>query len=310
MEMTSFEKAPMLGYQVGDAVRFCDGDCMRHYRFHSSMSATQIMFHNVTPLSTDGGETSAAKYRRFLTVSCGLLDTDLQRNKVLMHFYALLDSSASSKPEERVCVLVQARFDPDQRFLAFLLSSDLVPVKCLPDPSSSLSSLEERLIVSGLQSVMYCVLDKFGFADFYSLMDAVFEDESSSFPRLSEIPSQFVFIDSLPSGFKFSKDEVVIPKSYNVVFHDTKRDSMTVVLVSESGTLLALFYKHSVDCVIRVAYAVERDPLAVVETKELPCVMDSHHRLLLDSCRDIVCAVLADTLLEERIDKLKTSSYK
>ena len=37
--------------------------------------------------------------------------------------------------------------------------------------------------------------------------------------------------------------------------------------MSESGTLLALFYKHSVDCVIRVAYAVERDPLAVVETK-------------------------------------------
>lgn len=309
MERTSFDRGPMLGYHsVSHSVRFCDSECMKHYRFHRSSSPTQILLHNK--------HSSTASDRHFLSVFCGLLSTDLERNKVSAQFYC--DSSQN----DRVYVLLQIRFVPKQRFLAFYLSDNFFPTTCLPN-SMQLTD-EDNFIIAGLQLVMKAVLAKLNFPDILTCMSSILSDISpTTFPEESlEMPPPQFSLESLPIGFSISEDQAIFcPHLYTVVLHKRKKTYITYLLAKLSGELekdnqfIVLFYNHSVDCKIKTTYVVEDSHVSITvksfEVSESQA-LSSYDKQIVECCKKIVCVEVISMLRENGVDSLEAfiTNYK
>lgn len=305
METTSFDRGPLLGYHVSETVRFCNDECMKHYRFHRSSSHTQVLFHTkTTPLSC------SVSHRHFLTVFCGLLGTNLERSKVIARFFC------GSSQKEGVYVLLQIRFVPKQQFLAFVLSDDFLPVTCVPNPMPLTD--EDMLIIAGFQLVMKSILAKLGFPDFSTCVSSILEDENSTtFPERSlEVSPLQPSLDNLPDGFKISEEDqtIVCPHPYSIVLHRTMK-SYTICLlanltaeVKENGQFLALFYSCSVDCTVKAIYAVEDSLVAVtvkrVDGSESQPLLSSYDELVVECCKSIVHVELMSMLKERGVDRL------
>lgn len=315
MKSTSFDRAPLLGYHVGYPVRFCDDECIKHYSFNRNNSATQILFH------TETKPADATAHRHFLTVSCGLLGTDLERNKVVAQFY--LDSGSRGNSDRNVYVLLQIRFIPAQRFLAYVLSSEFSPVNCLPNPLPLTD--EDTFITAGLQLVMKNLLEHFKLPDLSSFVSLILEDASRFPEQFMEMSPPVLSLNFLPNGFRISEEDktIVYPNSYSMVLHKTEETYTTYLLannmaaeVKKGGRFLALFCNFSVDCTIKVAYAVEDNPVAIAVKKfdsfESQALPGSYDELMVESCKNIVCIELTSMLQEKEADHLETlvTNYK
>ena len=305
METTSFDRGPVLGYHVTETVRFCNDECLKHYRFHRSSSYTQILFHKrITPPN------HAIGHEHFLTVLCGLLGTNLERNKIIAQFYY------NCSEKERIYVLLQIRFVPEQRFLAFVPSDDFVPHTCLPNPVPLTD--EDMLMITGLHLVMKGILAKLNFPDLVSCATSVLEDEGSiTFPEQTlEVPPLQPSIDILPSGFKISLDDQTItcPHPYSIALHQTTKTYTTCLLadlmtkINGNGQFLVLFYNYSVDCTIKTIYAVEDslDTITVTTLNgpESQLLLSPYDEQFVEICKTIVCVELTSMLEKRGCDRL------
>ena len=300
METTSFDRGPMLGYHaVSHTVRFCDGECMKHYRFHRSSLPTQFLFH-------DKQLKCAFSDRHFLTVFCGLLDTNLERNKVIAKF------CCEDSQTERVYVLLQVRFVPKQRFLAFYLSDDFLPVSCLPE-SMPLTD-DDMFIITSLQLVMKEMLTKLNLPYISACMSlissqATFQEEPLELPPLK------TFLSSLPDGFSISEEDqtVVCPHPYSIVLHRTRNTYVFVFAKlnaehKEDNQLIVLFYHHSVDCAVKTAYVIE-DSLDSITVKDVEGFkshppLSTYDELIVECCRQMVYNEMLCMLQESEVNGL------
>ena len=315
METTSFDRGPVLGYHVGETVRFCDNECIKHYRFNRSSSYTQVLFHKKS-----ASLNHIASHEHFLTVLCGLLDTSMERNKVIARFYC------SSSKKERVYILLQVRFVPKQRILAFVPSDDFLPLTCLPNPVPLTD--EDMFIIAGLHMVMKSIFAKFDFPDLVSCAGSILEHKSSTtFPEQSlEVPPLQPFIDILPNNFKISSEDQIIicPHPYYIILHKTTKTYATYLLanstteIKDDDQFLVLFYNCSVDYTIKAIYAVEDgfDTISVktlIGSKSQPIQnLSSYDELVVENCKTIVYVELMSMLQERGFDQLGTffTNYK
>lgn len=289
MENASFDRGPILGHHVWETIRFCSEECLRHYRFHADSSDTEILFHPLT-----------ISRKPFLTVFCGLLDTELERSRVVAHLYRDSDSQ-----DEDVYVLLQIRYVPKQKFLAFVLSHDFSPATNLLSTVSLTD--EDKLVTAGFQLVMKKFLAKFNLPDFPSFLSSI---RSSTPGELVKMPPLYTSLDCLPNGFKILEKEqsITFPDPYCIVLHRTHKTYTTCLLANptaEDGQYLAIFYNSSVDCKITALYAVEGSPAAVAVKKlESKPFSNSYDELVVECCRNIACIELISMLQEREVDCL------
>ena len=274
---------------------------MKHYRFHRNSSQTEILFHRrTTSLSHTVSE------RHFLTIVCGLLDTKLERNRVVAQFYY-------SDTQEKVYVLLQIRFVPNQCFLAFVSSDDMLPLICLPNPMPLTD--EDMFIIRGLQLVTKSVLAKLDYPNLLTCARSVLED-SKCVGKSLEVPPLQPSLNMLPCGFQISDDDqpIICPHPYHILLHKTNTTHTTYLLVNsaanikEADQFLVIFYKRSVDCVIKTVYTVD-DSLGAIAVKKLDSfdssLLSSYDTLLLECCKEIVCAELKSMLHDRGYDHLR-----
>ena len=297
MEKTSFDRGPLLGHHIGYTVRFCNDECLKHYRFHRGSSNTQVLFHP-RPVPLD----MVISHRHFLTVFCGLLDTDLERNKVGAHFF--LDNDA---PEETVYVLLQVRLVPKQRFLAFIMPDDFSPVASLPNFMPLRD--EDMFITAGLQKVMKILLSKLDLPDFSSFK---LDGGKSILEQSIEMPSLQLSLDCLPHGFKIHEADQTItyPDPYHIVLHKTEKEYATYLLaakIEEDYRFLALFYFNTVDCNLKLLYTAQNSFAAITVKKlESKPLSSSYDELLEECCRNLVRVELTSMLQERSVTSLVT----
>ena len=312
METTTFDRGPVLGYHVTETVRFCTDECLKHYRFHRNSSYTKILFHKRTTPN------HAIDYEHFLTVMCGLVGTNLERNKIIAQFYY------SCSQKERVYVLLQIRFVPEQRFLAFVPSDDFLPLTCLPNPVTLTD--EDMLIITGLHFVVKGILAKLKFTDLVSCATSILEDKNIiTFPEQTlELPPLQPSVDTLPSGFKISLDDQtsICPHPYCIVLHQTTKTYTTCLLanlmtkINSDGQFLVLFYNYSVDCTIKTVYAVEDcvDTFSVMTLSEPESqhLLSPYDEQFVEICKTIVCVELTSMLERRGFDHLRDfiTTYK
>lgn len=305
LETTSFDRGPVLGYHFTEAIRFCNEECLKHYRFHKSSSHTQILFHKrISPPD------HAICHEHFLTVTCGLPGISLERNKVIAQFYH------SSSQEERIYVLLQIRFVPKQRFLAFVPSDDFLPLACLPNPMPLTD--EDMLIICGLHLVMKGILAKLNFPDLVSCATSILNDKGSTSysGQILEVPPLQPSIDALPSGFKISLEDqaIIYPHPYCIALHQTTKTYTTYLLadlttqIDGNGRFLVLFYNYSIDCTIKIVYAVEdsQDTISVkiLSGPKSQPLLNPYDEQLVEICKTIVCVELLSMLERKGFDHL------
>lgn len=301
MEITSFDRGPMLGYHLTDAVRFCNDECIKHYRFHRCSSHTQIKKCKLLD--------STVSHRHFLSIFCGLLGSNLERNKVTAHFFY------EGSQKKRVYALLQIRFVPRQKFLAFDLSNEYLPATCLPTPTPLTD--EDKLIVTGLQTVIKRFLTAINFSDLSTCASSIlemFSGESLELPPLQ--PS----LNTLPDGFKISEEDknIIFPHSYCTILHkvNLKENCATYFLADLSATakdsnqFLVLFYQQSVDCTIKAIFVVEDSCVPITANKLIPFEskhsLSTYDKLIADCCKQMVCVEVMSMLLEKEIEDLDT----
>ncbi len=290
MERASFDKGPLLGHHVYYNVeRFCNEECLRHYHFHKNSSYTKVHFHTKINPSVD--------QKHFLSLSCGLLDANLRRNRVEARLY--LDYT--SQDCLMVYILLQIRFIPTQRFLAFVSSDDLTPITTLPSPSPL--TYEDLLLITGFSLILKGLLTELNFDDFCCLASSfIVQETSTPLPEQSvELPPLKLSIEYLPIGFKISEEDraITCPDHYCVIFHKTGDAYATCLLADPKANIqqefLALIYHHSVDCVVKIVYAVEDNPIMVKRLESQPTV-NSYDEVLVECCRKIVFSELTSML--------------
>ena len=288
MEKTSFDRGPKLGYHVWETIRFCSEECLEHYRFHRSSSDAQILV-----------VASIDATRLFLTVRCGLLNSELERSKVVAHLYK---GSDSQDDKEKVYVLLQVRFVPKQRFLSFVLADDFSPGAVLPN--SVLFTDEDLLITAGFQSVMKNFCTKFNFSGLYSFLSSM----SSTPAQLLKVPPLCPSLECLPDGFEILKEEqsIICPDLYSIVLHKTRETHTTCLLTNSAAEYFALFYNFSEDYEIKAVYTVESSPAAIAmkRLKSKP-LLSSYNELILECCKNIACVELTSMLQEREVDSLE-----
>ena len=305
METTSFDRGPMLGYHIGYTVRFCNEECLKHYHFHRSSSHTEIIFHKRTAQVSDSDI-------HFLTIVCGVLGTNLERSRVIAQFYC--DVSQNKK----VYVLLQMRSVPKQRFLAFSLSDDFLPLVFMPNPVSLTD--EDRFMIASLQLIIKSFLEKLDIPNLLTCITSILgEDSSKQFAEQTlKVPPLQPSLCVMPSGFYISqKDQTIIcPHPYNIVLHKTnKRLGYSTYLllnsaanIQEGSQFVVLFHNNSVDCKVKIVYAVE-DSLDAVTVKKLEGVepqplLSPYDDLLMECCKEIVCVEITSMLQERGFDHL------
>ena len=277
----------MLGYHaVSHAVRFCNDECLKHYQFHRRSSPTQFLFHK-KPVKC------ATSDRHFLSVFCGLIGPNLERNKIIANFYC--EDSQNNK----VYVLLQVRSVPKQRFLALYLSDDFLPASCLPE-SVPLTD-DDKFIITGLELVMKEILSKLDLPCISTCVSSILSDCSPTVFQEEplEVPPMHISISSLPNGFKFSEEDhiVVCPHPYSIVLHKTKKTYMYILAEPKSGLkkdshFVVLFYHRCVDCAVKTAYAIESSldsiTLKNVESSNSPLPLSNYEELIVECCKQMV----------------------
>ena len=296
MEITSFDRGPVVGYHTFEPCRFCDDECMKYYNNTRINSNIQVLLH----------EEAACKdsHKQFLSIFCGLLDTNMQRNKVSAHFFCNSEKS-------EVYVLLRIRSIQKQQYFAFVLSEDFSPATCLPKPMSFKD--EDMFLITGLQIVMKAVLAKLDFPDFSACVRSLEQDSilSQFSDKSFEMPPLQISVNNLPNAFKLSAENrtIVYPSPYHIVLHRTG-NSFAIYLLANSAAavqpdtqFLVLLYYSSENCKAKIMYNV-KDIFAPITVKNLDpsdpqCPLSSYDKLFMDRFTEVVCAKLT-LMLQER----------
>ena len=258
MKPASFEMSPLLNYHVPNPVRFCCNECCKYYEYSADISPIQIQ------LSTQ--EPPFSGHRKLFSVNCSMLDPNLSRSKVSFEVY--LGDGSPEFPKDQPYILFHKRTIPDQIFLEFFVSDDLLPKMPFLFADSNLTPAEFQPInTSDLSAVLTTVLAQCGYSNLHSLVQKALQGKqiTKPFPVFECSPLPKRTFNFLPKGFSISEanQSIYLPDGHCILFHESY-GSTIVFVAAETDTCLqvyAILHTNMPEYILDVAYTLSSDEL-------------------------------------------------
>ena len=269
MKPASFERSPLLHYHVPHPVRFCSNECCKYYEYSADISPIQIQLSTQEP--PHGG------HRKLFSVNCSMLDPNLSRSKVSFDVY--LGDGSREFPKDHPYILFHKRTIPDQMFLEFFISDDLLPKVPFLFADSNLASA--GINTSDLSAVLTTVLAQCGYSDLHSLVEGAQQGKLQISKRVSVFecsPLPKRTFNFLPKGFNVSEanQSVCLPDGHNILFHESYGSSIVFVAAeTESDAYLRVYsilHMNMPEYILDVAYTLSSDKLAPYSALTEGCI--------------------------------------